>query len=274
MKAVVDKNSPESSLRGNTFSLIIEEIAFLKNIHIAYSPISFTYNTYSVIAASTFTPAPFLIVTTPNDVNSNEGAFFFELWESSYLVTWDLIKDMLPFEIKDFFESQGISKTKVFAEWYTFPNRATNPKLFLREDFNEKIKPILDNPEAPMQDIYAIDKGLASWLLKTKNLCRTIKDVKKEIYCLFLSTNDNAIFEEEVIDDLNRSGREPLYIYNLNGYSKFLSTKEQRDKVNESRKLDLSLKIYKKLKIEQTADKLRYFLTVDPAFSLNIKRAA
>ena len=272
--AVVDKNSPESSLRGNTFALIIEEIAFLKNISIAYSPISFTYNTYSVIAESTFTPAPFLIVTTPNDVNSNEGAFFFELWESSYLVAYALIKDMLPFEIKEFFESQGISRTKVFAEWYTFPNRASDPKIFERPDFNEKIKPILDNPEASIQDIFNIDKGLAKWLLKTKNLCKTIKDVKKEIYCLFLSTNDNAIFEEETIDELNRAGREPLEIINLKGYSQYLTSQKLKDIVNTSKKLSLELKMYEKINIEATADKLRYFLTVDPAFSLNILRAA
>jgi len=266
--AVVDKNSPEASLRGNTFALIIEEIAFLKSIHIAYSPISFTYNTYSVIAAQTYTPAPFLVVTTPNDVNSNEGAFFFELWEGSYLVTYELIKDMLPFEIKEFFDSQGIAKVKVFAPWYTFPNRASNPKLFEREDFNEKIKPILDNPEATLSEVYAIDKGLGTWLLKTKALCRTIKDVKKEIYCLFLSTNDNAIFEEETIDELNRAGREPLEIINLNGYSKYLSSKKTKDKVNTSKKLSLELKMYEKINIEATADKLRYFLTIDPAFSL------
>ena len=248
MIGVVDRVDPASSLRGRTCALFIDEVAYLKGISVAYSAIAFITNTYSKMAKKMYVPSPFSLVSTPNSINLENGAFWFEMWQNAYEVSYDEIKDLLPHEIRAYFNKLGHAIVKIEQPWYTYPGRARRDDVETLE-FRKKYHSTLMNPDAPIEEIEKIDKDLASWLLETKATCRTLSNIKKDIYCMFLTGTADAIFEEEVLDNMYKSKRFPIRTEKIPGV------------------LDGDVAFYKELKPSEGF--FRYFTVFDFAWSIS-----
>ncbi len=211
---VVNRMEPESSLRGKTSALLIDEVAYLNNIEVAYSAMAFIYSTYSVMSKRTHTPAPFSLTSTPADLTSLSGEFWHDMWQEASVIDYNEIKDLLPFEIKDYLLKRGITSAKVEQFWFQYPSRAKRKDVYDKE-FLDKYQFILMDPNTRNEDILEIDEGLYDWLITTKAISKTVKNIKKDIYCLFLASQDNAIFDEEIIDSLLRSKRTPIKVVDV-----------------------------------------------------------
>lgn len=212
----VDRESPGSSGRGNTGSIIFDEFGFIKNIHIAFSPISFVYSNYSRIALKNYAPAPFGIVSTPADPNSDEGALFMKFWNQALEVSYDEIKDMLPHEIKEYVEAEtrrrnkDISKeseklngfAKVFQYWFEYPDRC-EPNLY-DENNPENIRHLLDDPFVDLEELIKFSAEAVKYLSEMRTLCTSKTQLRREVYCEFLSTADQTIFDEDFLASLER----------------------------------------------------------------------
>jgi hypothetical protein len=242
---VVNKMEPDATARGYTGGLYMDEIAYIRNISIAYSTIAFTYNTYSNIARQSFTPAPFAITSTPNDLSSEAGAFFVGLWDSAYEVSFDEIKDLYPWEIYEYIReaNNGAVTAKVFQRWYEFPGRC-KPELYDKNN-PDNIIWLLEDENASIEEIGKYDKVAANWLAQSRLICQNIKaNIRKDIYCKFINSTGLSVFEEEELDKLKR--RIPIQqISNL---------PHTKDKFNLFEKFDVR--------------KSKLLLSVDPAVSL------
>jgi len=200
---VIDKSDPGSTGRGKTGALYWDEIGYLKGIKAAYAAVSFVYNTYSKFASKAGVPAPLAITTTPNDINDPSGAFFAEMWQSSTEIDdYDQIKDMLPYELYDWFIESNAPYFKVFQRWYEFPNRIDHPEL-VNKNNPDNIIQLLEDINTSPEAIAQYDKAAARWLIDTIKICNGDKrTIKKDIYCLFFSSSESAIFDEETADVL------------------------------------------------------------------------
>jgi hypothetical protein len=190
-------------------------MAYLKNIEIAYSPLSLIYNTYQRVARRAFVPAPFVITSTPNVLSKNEGLFFYEQWNSCKELdesNFDFKK--LPWEIYEDYIKEDYSGYKVFQAWYEFPGRISNKKLIDKNNPNN-IRHILDDPETRVSEIAEYDIQAATWMKETRKLCITKRNIKKDIYCLFINTGETALFTEEMADTIISSIVPPINYYDL-----------------------------------------------------------
>ena len=244
---VVDRFDPKSSLRGKTSALDIDEVAYLKKVSEAYSAIAFITSTYSKMAKRTYTPSPFALTSTPNDINTENGSFWHELWSNAYEVKYEEIKDLLPFEIQEYFNKINVVVTKVEQYWYEFPDRARYVDATTVK-FKRKYHHILMNPDASIDEIRKIDDGLATWLLETKAIAQTLSNIKKDIYCMFLTSSSESIFEEFILDEMYKSIREPIRELSIPGIK------------------DGFVRFYKEL--ESSEAYFHYFTVFDAAYSL------
>jgi len=246
---VVDASDPSASLRGKTSALGIDEAAYLKGIDDAYPAMAFIYSAYGKMAKKTFTPAPFSIVSTPNAINLANGAFFHNMWTNAYEVPYGEIKDLLPFEIYKYFSKRNIVITKVEQYWYEFPERATridvtDPAVIRKYHYK------LMNIDTTAEEIYDIDPGLGAWLQETKATSRSLVNIKKDIYCMFLNGASESIFEEELLDELIKSKRFPIRQNKIPGL-----------------KVEGTLDFYQEIEIAETH--FNYFGVFDLAYSLS-----
>ncbi len=214
---VVDRQDPEASLRGRTSSLSIDEGAWCKGIDIAYYALSFIYNTYGNLASRTVTPAPFSLTSTPADIVSPSGKFWFEMWEAASDVKYDIIKDLMPYEIKAYLRTRRITSVRINQFWYKFEGRATEHtmKEIFSKEFYLKYHDILMNPSSNIEQIYTIDEGLGEWLDTTKSIVKTEAKLKMEVYSLFLTANTSSIFDETEADALSDNILSPKEIIDI-----------------------------------------------------------
>jgi len=244
---VISKSEPEETGRGFTGALYMDEIAYLKNISVAYGAVTFTYNTYSKIAREIRTPAPFAITTTPADLSSEAGRFFFDLWENAYEISYEEIKDKLPWEIYDYVQEVTEHKglVKVFQRWYEFPGRVTNKEL-INPNNPDNIIAMLEDENVDYKVLKEYDLGAATWLQETRTTCNFLKSkLRKDVYCKFVNSNGQSIFDEEVFENIKMR----MPIKRINGLP------ETKDTFNLYEEVDLSSG--------------KYILVVDSAFSLS-----
>jgi len=251
LNGMVIANDPDSTGRGHTGSLCYDEIAYLKGIEIAYSTLSFVYSAYSHFAAMTATPAPQMIASTPNSLATEEGQFFWSMFSAADEVPYEQIKDLMPFEIKEFLVSQGITATKVFMQWY---ENILPPEAEYLIDKNDPRNQLdkLENMRTSIVEIYEIHPKLGKWMAEQKQVClNSPVKIKKDIYCIPPSAMDTSIFDEETLEQLvsykvNAKFSVPLDGTILNGKLDFLEKLED---------------------INITGGK--FVLIVDPAFSIS-----
>lgn len=178
---VVDKDSPDATGRGNTGGIYLDEFGFLKNIHIAYAPLSFIYSNYSAMSRKNYVPAPYAITSTPADPMEPEGEFFMDLWNKAVDIEYDEISHMLPHEIYEYMDSKcnGFRLAKVYQVWYQFPGRCDS-KLF-DKDNEDNIIHLLDDPFVDLELLEEHSKEAVEYLKTVRSICRTKSQLRRAI---------------------------------------------------------------------------------------------
>ena len=202
---VINDSDPNSTGRGKTGAIYWDEIAYLKGIKEAFAAVSFITNTYAKFAREAGVPAPTSITSTPNEINSPAGEFFYNMWNNSYeMESTKEIEGLLPWEIYEYFESLNVQSIRVFQRWYEFPKRISNPHL-IDPNNPDNIIHLLDDIDVSVDVIAEYDQKAAKWLSETRKAVNNDKrTIKKDIYCLFFSSSDSSIFDEDTIDELLR----------------------------------------------------------------------
>lgn len=176
----IDRQDPDATARGNTGALYLDEFGFLKNIHTAYTPLSFIYTNYSRIARKNYVPAPFSITSTPADPLSPEGELFQDLWEKVPEVTYEEIKDLLPHEIFNYVDKlSDFRMAKVYQYWYEYPDRCEKTLYDPENPHN-----ILDLLQDPFVDIKELEKHSASaaeYIKEVRSKCKTKTQLRREV---------------------------------------------------------------------------------------------
>lgn len=176
----IDKQNPDSTGRGNTGSIYLDEFGFLKNIHIAYTPLSFIYTNYSRISRKNYVPAPFSITSTPADPNTAEGELFMKLWEQSPEVHFDDIKDKLPHEIFEYVDSLSEHRmAKVFQYWYEYPDRCE--EKYYDIDNPDNILHLLEDPFVDLNELGEYSKKAVEYLKDVRSRCKTKTQLRREV---------------------------------------------------------------------------------------------
>lgn len=176
----IDKQNPDATGRGNTGSVYLDEFGFLKNIHIAYSPISFVYVNYARISRSNYVPAPFSITSTPADPITPEGEMFQTLWERAPEVTYDEIKDLLPHEVYDYVDSLSEYKmAKVYQYWYEYPGRCE--KSLFDPNNDDNILHLLEDPFVDLKELEEYSKEAVEYLKEVRSKCKTKTQLRREV---------------------------------------------------------------------------------------------
>ena len=253
---VVDRESNETTGRGRTGFLYLDEVAYIKGITLAHPSLTFIYNTYSNIAQRTYTPAPYVQSSTPSDIMSEPGEFWFTQWNNASVISFASIKDLLPFEIKKYLLKQNITSVKIEQYWYRFPRRALNftqEELYSRE-FEIKYHDLLMDINTPIDQIAHVDEGLANWMAQTRSIIHTQGKLKQEVYSMFLTANSSSIFSEEEAEMIDSSKMTPIEIIDINIH--YLEKDYTFD-----------FYIYSNLILEEDANFYRYFGTWDIAYS-------
>lgn len=201
--AIIPKDDPDAAGRGNTAGLYLDEFGFLKNIHIAYTPLSFVYSNYSRISRSNYAPAPFSITSTPADPVTPEGEMFMNLWNDATEITFEEIKYMLPHEIYEYVNQRTDNLlVKVYQYWYEFPGRC-DPKLYDKNNENN-ILHMLEDPFVNLDELGEYDKNAVAYLKEVRSKCLTKTQLRREVYCEFLSVADQSIFDEDFLESIPR----------------------------------------------------------------------
>ena len=92
----VDRVDPGATGRGHNWQTILfDESGFIRNIHLAYSAIMFTYSNYSRIARKNYVPAPIAITSTPADPITPEGELFMRKWENASEISYHEIEEKI-----------------------------------------------------------------------------------------------------------------------------------------------------------------------------------
>lgn len=218
---VINAQDPSGSGRGHTGALYWDEIAYLMNIEEAYSPISFVANTYSKMAKEAGVPAPLAYTTTPNDINTESGKFFHRLWNDSYLLddaeelTENILNAKNPEEIYNFYISKEVPTFSIFQRWYEFPNRISDPEHMNSEN-PDNLLYLYEDINVDMGELREKDPIAWQWMRDTRTICgNNLRNIKKDIYCMFLSSSDSAIFDEETAEKLIQYKRQPKAIIDL-----------------------------------------------------------
>ena len=252
---VVDKTDPDLTARGSTGMAYIDEAAYIKNIKAAYKSMSFSANTYSKFARQTLTPSPTVFTSTPNAINLEEGLFFYNIIINAKEVTYNQIKNMMPWEIYDWFLSEGVIAFKVVTPWYRFPKRVEKSENIDPNNPNNLIH-LYEDINVNMDLLKEKDAVAWKWLSETKKqVMYELSAIKKDIYLLFLNSAESSIFNEEDADRLLENKKPPLYSININ-YSD-----NEKDIANN--KLVATLNIYEKIQSDSN-----YLMVIDPAISL------
>ena len=230
----VDRVDPGASGRGNTSGIMFDEYAFTHNIHLAYSAIMFAYSNYARLARSNYVPAPMAITSTPADPITPEGELFQRKWESAYEVNYEELKDLLPHEIYDYCNSKSQGELcKVYQMWYEYPGRC-EPHLY-DDDNPDNIKHLLLDPFVDIEELKSYSVNAATYLSEVRSYVTSKIKLRQEVYCEFLSSADQTIFEEDFIESIPR--HEPLSRLKmpntvsgtLDIYSEYTDTKVRND---------------------------------------------
>ena len=245
---VINKTDADSSGRGKTGALYYDEIAYLEKISEAYGSIAFVYNQYSKMARAALIPAPFVTSSTPNDLNNESGVFFHNLWTNAFLLEdYNLIKDKLPFEIYEWFLDLGVQGVSVLQPWYEFPGRVSDPAFIDPENPNNLLY-LYNDINVSMEVLREKDPIAARWLLESKQTCAfDLRKIKKDIYLMWLSSSESAVFDEATTDILIRSKTIPFALHTV---------PRVQDK----------LEIYKTTK-EYDFSNAKLLMNIDPAFT-------
>lgn len=241
---IIPKDDPDAAGRGNTAGLYLDEFGFLKNIHIAFTPLAFIYSNYSRIARYNYAPAPFAITSTPADPVTPEGYEFMKLWNNATEITYDEIKDMLPHEIYDYVkENTDNLFAKVYQNWYEFPGRC---KSELYDPNNpDNILHLLEDPFVDLEELAKYDQNAVDYLKEVRSKCQTKTQLRREVYCEFLSVADQSIFDEDFLESIPRHKAEKTI------------------KLPET--IEGNLKIFKNMSEKEILN-TNYALCVDPAY--------
>jgi hypothetical protein len=251
---VVNKESPKMSGRGKSSSgVYFDECGFIPRIADAMSPILFTKSTYGKLARERGVPTPHLNLSTPNDLTSESGVFFYNLVQKSERLDLDeyleLYRDLTPQELRDLFtQKYGISSVTIQVDWFYGPGRCRNKALFKRPNFKSEIIPILMNINTTIEEIRKIDVGLAEYMMEARSLSNNFKELKRDVFNMFLASTESSIFEEEVVENMQHSVREPKYSIPLNSIL--------RGKLN----------IYDEINVNPIG-RIQYLLSIDPSRS-------
>ena len=230
----VDRVDPGASGRGLTGIPYFDEFGFIHNIHLAYSAIMFTYSNYSRIARKNYVPAPLAITSTPADPITPEGELFQKKWEEGVEVTFSEIKDLLPHEIYEFCDNlaQG-NMCKVYQNWFEYPDRC-DPKLYDEEN-PDNIRHLLLDPFVDIEELKSHSLEAAKYISEVRSYVTSKTKLRQEVFCEFISSADQTIFEEDFIESIPR--HEPLSRLKmpntvsgtLDIYSEYTDTKVRND---------------------------------------------
>lgn len=242
----INRESPDSTGRGNTAALYLDEFGFLKNIHIAFGQLGYITSTYSRLARRNYGVSPFAITSTPADPSEPEGHLFMEMWFKAFEVTYDDIKDMLPHEIYQYVaDNSDDFLAKVFQHWYEFPGRC---KRSLYDENNpENILHLLQDPFVDLNELAEYDSNAVEYIRESRSRCKTKTELRREVYCEFLTIANMSIFEEEFLESIPKT--QPQKIIKLPNTH------------------NSDFKLYKKIS-EYDMLKTQYALCIDPAYQL------
>ena len=208
----VDRVDPGASGRGLTGIPYFDEFGFIHNIHLAYSAIMFTYSNYSRIARKNYVPAPMAVTSTPADPITPEGELFMKKWEEATEIYFNDIKEMLPHEIYEYCDdlTKG-NMCKVFQNWFEYPDRC-DPILY-DENNPDNIRDLLLDPFADIEELKKYSAEAAKYISEVRSYVTSKTKLRQEVYCEFLSSADQTIFDEDFIESIPRM--EPIKKLNL-----------------------------------------------------------
>lgn len=208
----VDRVDPGASGRGMTAGIFFDECAFMRNIHLAYSAIMFTYSNYSRIARKNYVPAPLAITSTPADPITPEGELFMRKWENAYEISYHEIENMIPHEVYEYCSSKSNGELcKVYQMWYEYPDRC---EFNLYDENNpDNILHLLHDPFVDINELKKYSVTAATYLMEVRSYVTSKTKLRQEIYCEFLSSADQTIFDEDFIESIPRI--EPIKKLNL-----------------------------------------------------------
>ena len=205
IRVVSPSNSQENADkagRGMTVPIIwLDEMAFIKFCNIMYGAMRPAFSTASKFAKKNSTPYSVLLTTTPSDLDSENGAFTYNLFQSA--CRWD--ERMYDW----YFDRGGGQVGEDYVRSY-IENNSQNNFVYIEYSYKE-----LGKDE--------------KWLAKqTKELNNDISLVKRELLLEWTHASVDSVFSEETLDRISRfadqknvNDYQKIYLYN-NKYSMYL----------------------------------------------------